>query len=80
MDNKYVKGDVFFNNLASLINDELTAAKSDLYFGPRPEQLKRRVCDDLSGHIILLTQDGLPVTPNFFLEAKRPDGSLAVAD
>ena len=78
-DNKCVEGDVPFNNLAPLTNDELKAAKPDLYYGARPEQLDRRVRDELSGHIIPSTQDDLPIAPNFFLEAKGPDGSAAVA-
>ena len=78
-DNKCVEGDVLFTNLTPLTNDMLTAAKPDLYYGARPEQLDRRVRDELSGHIIPSTQDNLPIAPNFFLEAKGPDGSLAVA-
>src|SRR2546423_1000266 len=50
----------------------------DIYYGARPEQLDRQVCDVLSGHIIPSTQDDLPIVPNFFL-AKDPEGSLAVA-
>ena len=57
----------------------LTAAKPDLYYGARPEQLDRRVRDELSGHIIPSTQDDLPIAPNFFLAAKGPDGTAAVA-
>ena len=78
-DGKCVEGDVLFTNLTPLTNDVLTAAKPDLYYGARPEQLKRRVRDELSGHIIPSTQDDLPIAPNFFLEAKGSDGSLAVA-
>jgi hypothetical protein len=37
------------------------------------------VRDALSRHIIPLTQDDLPIVPNFFLEVKGPDGSVAVA-
>ncbi|KAL8700950.1 MAG: hypothetical protein Q9201_005166 [Fulgogasparrea decipioides] len=78
-DNKCVEGDVLFTNLAPLTNDQLTAAKPDLYYGARPEQLNRRVRDELSGHIIPSTQDDLPIAPNLFLAAKGPDGSAAVA-
>jgi hypothetical protein len=77
-DGKCVEGDVLFTNLTPLTNDMLTAAKPDLYYGARPEQLNRQVRDELSGHIIPSTQDDLPIAPNFFLEAKGPDGSLAV--
>ncbi|RJE18109.1 hypothetical protein PHISCL_09552 [Aspergillus sclerotialis] len=34
----------------------------------------------LSNQIIPSTQDDLPMAPNFFLEAKCPDGNAAVAD
>ena len=78
-DNKCVEGDVLFNNLAPLTDDMLTAAKPDLYCGARPEQLNRRVRDDLSSYIIPSTQDDLPIAPNFFLAAKGPDGTAAVA-
>ena len=78
-DDKCVEGDVLFTNLDSLTNDMLTAAKPDLYYGARPEQLDRRVREELSGHIIPSTQDHLPIAPNFFLAAKGPDGSAAVA-
>lgn len=57
----------------------LTAAKPDLYYGARPEQLDRRVRDELSGHIIPSTQDDLPIAPNFFLATKGPEGTAAVA-
>ena len=78
-DDKCAEGEVLFTNLAPLTDDDLTAAKPDLYYGARPEQLKRRVRDELSGYIIPSKQDHFPMAPNFFLEAKGPDGSLAVA-
>ena len=78
-DNNCVEGDILFTNLTFLTNDELTAAKPDLYYGARPKQLSRRVRDELSGHIIPSTQDDLPIAPNFFLAAKGPDGTAAVA-
>lgn len=78
-DDKCVEGEVLFTNLKPLTNDMLTAAKPDLYYGARPEQLDRQVRDELSGHIIPSTQDDLPIAPNFFLAAKGPDGTAAVA-
>jgi hypothetical protein len=44
-----------------------------------PEQLDRRVRDELSGYIIPSTQEDIPIVPNFFLAVKGPDGSAAVA-
>jgi len=73
------KRNILFNNLAPLIDDELKMAKPDFYYGAPPEQLNRGVRDKLSGDIIPSTQDNLPIAPNLFLEAKGPDGSLAVA-
>jgi hypothetical protein len=78
-DEKCVEGDIPFNNLAPLTVGELTAAKPDLYEGARPEQLDRRVRNELSSYIIPSKQDNLPLVPNFFLEAKGPDGTAAVA-
>lgn len=76
---KCLEGEVLFTNLRPLKTDMLTAAKPDLYYGARPEQLDRRVRDELSGHISPLTQNDLPIAPNFFLAAKGPDGTAAVA-
>jgi hypothetical protein len=76
---KTVAGDVPFGNLGSLTDGTLAPGKPDLFYGARPEQLNRRIRNDLSGHIIPSTQEDLPIAPNFFLEAKGPDGSAAVA-
>lgn len=78
-DDKCVEGDALFTILTPLTNNMLTATKPDLYYGARPEQLDRRVRDELSGHIIPSTQDDLPIAPNFFLAAKGPNGTAAVA-
>jgi hypothetical protein len=78
-DAKCVSGKIPFRNLAPLTDGTLVPGNPDLYYGARPEQLNRRVRDDLSNQIIPSTQDDLPIAPNFFLAAKGPDGSLAVA-
>ena len=78
-DDKCDEGDVLFTNLDSLTNDTLTSAKPDLYYGARPELLNRHVREELSGYIIPSKQDHLPLVPNFFLAAKGPDGTWAVA-
>ena len=77
---RYVTGNVLFTNLDPLTDDGLARAKPDIYYGARPEQVDRRVRDELSGHIIPSQRDDLPISPNFFLEAKHPDESLAVAN
>lgn len=76
-DDKCVEGEVFFTNLEPLANNIFTAAKADLYYGARPEQLDPRVRDELDGHLIpSSTQDDFPIAPNFFLADKGPKGIL----
>ncbi|OJD20507.1 hypothetical protein ACJ73_08160, partial [Blastomyces percursus] len=78
-DPKCVGADYPFGNLAPLTDDTLANAKPDYFFGARPEQLKPEIRDELSDYILPSTQRSLPMAPNFFLETKGPDGSLAVA-
>ncbi|KAL2369801.1 hypothetical protein RJZ57_005781 [Blastomyces gilchristii] len=78
-DAKCVEGDYLFGNLAPLTDGTLAWAKPDHFYGARPEQLDHQIRNKLSDHIIPSMQDDLPMVPNFFLEAKGPDGSLAVA-
>ncbi|EEQ85131.2 uncharacterized protein BDCG_08400 [Blastomyces dermatitidis ER-3] len=78
-DPKCAGGGYPLGNLAPLTDGTLAQAKSDHFYGARPEQLDCQICNKLSDHIIPSTQDDLPMVPNFFLEAKGPDGSLAVA-
>ncbi|QSS53757.1 hypothetical protein I7I53_01118 [Histoplasma capsulatum var. duboisii H88] len=78
-DRACVGGDYPFGNLAPLTDGTLSSAKPDHFFGARPEQLNRSTREALSDRIIPSTQDNLPMAPNFFVEAKGPDGSLAVA-
>jgi hypothetical protein len=78
-DTKCVSGGIPFTNLDPLTDGTLVPGNPDIYYGARPEQLDRRVRDELSGHIIPSTQDDLPIVPNFFLAVKGPDGSAAVA-
>ncbi len=78
-DAKCVSGGIQFTNLDHLTDGTLVPGNPDLYYGARPEQLDRRVRNELSGHIIPSTQKDLPIAPNFFLAAKGPDGTPAVA-
>ncbi|KAF3484297.1 uncharacterized protein GIQ15_03621 [Arthroderma uncinatum] len=78
-DPKCVGGDYPFGNLAPLTDGTLAKAKPDHFFGARPEQLDPEIRDKLSEFILPSTQSSLPMAPNFFLETKGPDGSLAVA-
>ena len=58
--------------------DVFKKPKPDLYWGARSEQIDRRVRPDLDRQIVPSTKDTYPATPNSFLEAKGPDGSVAV--
>ncbi|KKZ61712.1 hypothetical protein EMCG_03741 [[Emmonsia] crescens] len=78
-DPKCAGGGYPLGNLAPLTDGILAQAKPDRFYGARPEQLDRQIHNELSNYIIPSTQDDLPMIPNFFLEAKGPDGSLAVA-
>lgn len=72
-------GGIPFTNLDHLTDGTLKPGNPDIYYGAHPEQLSRKVRDELEGKIIPSTQQDLPMAPNFFLEVKGPDGSLAVA-
>ncbi|EEQ85579.2 uncharacterized protein BDCG_08848 [Blastomyces dermatitidis ER-3] len=78
-DAKCAGGGYPFGNLAPLTDGTLAAGKPDHFYGARPEQLDRNIRNELNDLIIPSTQDSLPMAPNFFLEAKGPDGSAAVA-
>ncbi|KKZ67175.1 hypothetical protein EMCG_07120 [[Emmonsia] crescens] len=78
-DAKCAGGGYSFGNLAPLTDGNLAAGKPDHFYGARPEQLDRNIRDELNDLIIPSTQHSLPMAPNFFLEAKGPDGSAAVA-
>jgi hypothetical protein len=78
-DRKCVSGDVPFTNLNHLTDGTLVPANPDLYYGARPEQLDPKVRRELNKYIIPSTQHDLPITPNFFLEVKGPEGLPAVA-
>ncbi|CRG92847.1 hypothetical protein PISL3812_09918 [Talaromyces islandicus] len=78
-DARCVAGGVPFNNLGPLTDVTLAPGNPDRYYGARPEQLDRRIRDELFAEVIPSKQDDLPMAPNFFLEAKGPDGSASVA-
>jgi hypothetical protein len=78
-DSKCTASDIAFINLDPLTDGTLVAAKPDIYYGARPEQLDRKVRRELEGHIVPSAQHDLPIAPNMFLEVKGPDGSAAVA-
>lgn len=57
----------------------MASGKPELFYGARPEQLDMQTREKPWPHLIPFTQEDLPMAPNFFLELKGPDGSLAVA-
>lgn len=78
-DPKCTGGEYVFENLRLLTDGTRAQAKPDHFYGARSEQLDRQIRKELSDQIIPSTQDDLLIAPNFFLEAKGPDESLAVA-
>lgn len=68
-----------FNNLNPLTDGTITAAQPDIYWGAYPEQLAQSARNELSGLIVPSTMEGKPMAPNFFLEVKGPQGTVAVA-
>ena len=79
MDGRCVAGEIPLTNLDHLTDGTLSPGNPDLFHGAHPEQLNRRIRNELRGQIVPSTQEDLPMAPNFFLAAKGPDGSLAVA-
>ena len=79
-DPRTVSGEIPFTNLAPLTTDKnLVSGNPDTYHGARPEQLDRRIRDELGQYIVPSTQHDLPILPNHVIAAKGPDGSAAVA-
>ncbi|OAA49667.1 hypothetical protein NOR_01590 [Metarhizium rileyi] len=76
---KCIAGEIPFTNLEHLTDGTLVPGNPNLYFGARPEQLKKTIRQELSNYIQPSTQHDLPITPNYLLQAKGPDGSLSVA-
>ncbi|KAI3390238.1 hypothetical protein diail_11349, partial [Diaporthe ilicicola] len=77
--NRYCARNTVFANLEPLTDDTIVAPKPDIYYGAYPEQLARSARNELAGHIVPSTMLDKPMAPNFFVEVKGPDGSLAVA-
>lgn len=72
-------GELPFGNLEPMTDGTLVDAKPDFYDGANPEQIHQRVRKELASYIIPSTEHNAPLLPNFFTEAKGPDGSAAVA-
>ncbi|KLJ06054.1 hypothetical protein EMPG_10498 [Blastomyces silverae] len=70
--------DKLFGNLEPFA-DGIVNAKPDFYDGAHAAQLDHRVRSELNSYITPSTQHDALILPNFFAEAKGPDGSTAVA-
>lgn len=69
---------VAFGNLEPLTDGTIAASKPDIALGAIPEQLDPTVRLSLQHYIIPCTMTDRVMAPNFFVEAKGPDGSAAV--
>jgi hypothetical protein len=67
-----------FNNLEP-IGDHISNAQPDYYNGSRPAEIHSKVRDDLERYIIPSSQRHRHALPNFFTEAKGPDGKASEA-
>ncbi len=74
------EGHLPFINLASITENTTVVPVPDFFDGTHPEAVDRRVREDLDKIIIPNKKVGVPVAPNFFLEAKGPGGTLEVAE
>lgn len=66
-----------FRSLRPLTNDTIPSAKPDFYYGASSEDLDPAIRSELAG--LIIPGRKLPILPNFFLEAKGPDGLASVA-
>lgn len=67
-----------FNNLEPL-GDHISNPQPDYFNGSRTAEIRRKVRDNLEQYIIPSSQRHGPALPNFFTEAKGPDGKASVA-
>lgn len=67
-----------FNNLKPLA-DHISNAQPDYYNGSRPSEIRPKVRNDLERYIVPSSQRHRPALPNFFTEAKGPDGKASEA-
>ncbi|KAG6010528.1 hypothetical protein E4U21_005879 [Claviceps maximensis] len=73
------EGHVPFKNLASITNNTTVNPFPDFYDGAHPGAVDQEVKEALYQKIVP-TVASAPIVPNFFLEAKSIEGSLAVAE
>lgn len=74
------EGHIPFINLNSITNNTTVNPVPDFFDGARPDDLDRKVREDLDKIIIPSKKAGVPIVPNFFLEVKSCTGTFFVAD
>ncbi|KAK4181971.1 hypothetical protein QBC35DRAFT_510807, partial [Podospora australis] len=67
-----------FTNIESMTEGATVKAVPDFFDGARPGDVDKAVRNDLSQLIIPTKHTGVPVVPNFYLEAKAPKGGADV--
>ncbi|EFE31223.1 uncharacterized protein ARB_01842 [Trichophyton benhamiae CBS 112371] len=78
-DLRSIARDYLFNNTGPITDGSLCDTKPDIVYGAIPESLRLGIRDELCDTIVPSTRTDLPILPNFFLEAKGPDGNPAIA-
>lgn len=61
------------------MDTDLVKPVPDVYYGAKPEQIDRRVRDELGKYIVPSSDTSLPAVPNYFLEGKSAKGRADVA-
>ena len=74
------KGHLPFTNLNSLTNNTTINPVPNFFDGACAGDLDRKVREELDRIIIPSKKPGVPMAPNFFLEAKSSGGTVEVAD
>ena len=69
---------LLFGNLKDFTNGSIAKAKPDFYDGSRSAELDKHIREKLGPYIVPSTNTAAPCLPNFFTEAKGPNGSSAV--
>ncbi|KHO00982.1 uncharacterized protein MAM_01760 [Metarhizium album ARSEF 1941] len=73
------EGNIPFTNLLSLTDETTVKAIPDFFDGATASDVHGQVRQSLNKLIVPSKHASVPVVPNFFLEAKGPDGGASVA-
>ncbi|KAM0244772.1 hypothetical protein ACHAQJ_010720 [Trichoderma viride] len=63
-----------FGNFRGISRDLIAYTRTTLYHGARPEQLDRRVLQELNHYAMPSCEKHLSILPNFFLDIPSPSG------